>query len=549
MLLSSAHHELLLNFVGVIKGLFTTHYHPEFSVSDLLFDITIKNQDNIRITLYNNTSVQPSMKSQAMTAFKKITNLLESLKIHNELTKENYFQNISLTLYKELDPSPRFDHFQSKFINEHLDIVDFQLTDTKYNQHIMLYINAPYNLYEQELKSIESKYKEFFTNNSDYNTTPLDLIITLDASEDTEPTDTTYITQYIKNKAKDLIQKIKTNIFTDELFYNDNIFHIYITSSKDPSLIRHEIISENNWLYAYAIDTQHHDVIMSEKITANHFIPFCQRLFQLQNKDERKHISQSMKKLQRLKANIQNLPYKGELKYEYRIKLIPNNNITDFEYKSLKFTSISGTLRSKEYNEIYPLENYIENKSNFKLNELKSFSFTPGKECDNCKKQFTDNDYQYYCYWCKISFCIDCIENKFKESTHIERYFHKLHNLLYFKTQKDKADLENLDKYKLGNNTFVQMQTSLGNSHSAICNGCRGHFSQRQQANPRYICVTCRPGIYQSGGFDDFCYDCIKDYRERKGRFYNLANSAPEHNEDHHVYFLIICSCGGYQEY
>ena len=408
----------------------------------------------------------------------------------------------------------------------------------------MLCINSPYNLYEKELKSIESKYREFFTaSNSNYAIAPLDLVIILDASEDTESTSTSYITQYIKDQAKTLIGKLRENIFADESFYNDNTFHLYITSSKAPSLLKHD-----SWLYAYAIDAQHHDVIISERITANQFIPFCKRIYQLQSKDERTRISQLLKKLRSLKSNIASLPYKGELSYEYQIKVIPNDDVKDFEYRSLEFNLVAGTLRTKEYKEICALVHYTDIQSNFKLKELKTFSFTPGKECVYCNKQFSGEDYQYYCYWCKESFCVSCVECKFKENTYIDRYFHKFHNLLYFKTRKEKEDLEELDEYKLGSNSFVG-EESLGNTHNVSCNGCRNGFSQRQQANPRYICVTCTPGMFQPGGFCDFCYNCIVDYRERKGRFNSLESDVPEHDEDHHVYFLVICSSGGYQDY
>ena len=119
---------------------------------------------------------------------------------------------------------------------------------------------------------------------------------------------------------------------------------------------------------------------------------------------------------------------------------------------------------------------------------------------------------------------------------------------MYLKTQKDKNDLEDLDEYKLGKNNFTTAR-NLDNRHSAICNGCEGSFNNRNRSNPRYVCITCRPGMYQSGGFHDFCYNCIVDYREKKGSWNSLSSDCPEHDENHHIYLLLICECGDYQDY
>ena len=61
----------------------------------------------------------------------------------------------------------------------------------------------------------------------------------------------------------------------------------------------------------------------------------------------------------------------------------------------------------------------------------------------------------------------------------------------------------------MGNNKFAEStdDDQLDTSHSALCNGCRGHF--RNMA--RYVCVTCRPGFYFSDGYIDYCQSCIEE--------------------------------------
>ena len=250
------------------------------------------------------------------------------------------------------------------------------------------------------------------------------------------------------------------------------------------------------------------------------------------------------------KKNIKNLPYLAEFNAGYNFVLTINDDWTDFVIKEMLTLTMRGQLRTKEFNIVSKAYNDLKIGSSFEVKELKTISFKPQRICSNCNKAIGENDYQYHCYWCNISFCIKCVEDKIKENTNgRQKYLHTKHNLFYFKT-KNENDLKDIDEYKLGKNSFAECsERSLSFCHSAICNGCRGSFPSSAIMCQRYICMTCLPGLYRSGGFVDFDFKCISDLRDKKGNFNNINRNNENHDDEHHVYLMLICQVGSYKDY
>ena len=73
----------------------------------------------------------------------------------------------------------------------------------------------------------------------------------------------------------------------------------------------------------------------------------------------------------------------------------------------------------------------------------------------------------------------------------------------------------------------------------------------------RYVCIHCRPGIYLSGGYIDYCQDCIEKMclnenkkeeleKNSEGKIYSDKTNFTEdhilytnHSHDNHIYLLL----------
>jgi hypothetical protein len=141
----------------------------------------------------------------------------------------------------------------------------------------------------------------------------------------------------------------------------------------------------------------------------------------------------------------------------------------------------------------------------------------------------------------------------------IKKFIDPKHNLLYFKTR----NLENfkiIDKYKLGKDNFASCtdDSKLGN-HSFSCNGCS---VGQNYVKPRYLCLSCRPGLMQDNGFNDFCIDCIEhmnkndeqgkkmqndeyDLYSKETRFFYEDKTKAKHDHNEHIYLMIALEFKG----
>lgn len=254
--------------------------------------------------------------------------------------------------------------------------------------------------------------------------------------------------------------------------------------------------------------------------------------------------SNSLKELNNIIHDIQKINYKTDFSFDVSFYVDYSVKTESIDIKAINSLILKGKLRTKEYNILANIANQQSIKST-ELEEIKTFSFTPIDQCFNCSKKIDVDDYQYQCYWCKIAFCIQCVETKIENNTGRECYLHLKHNLLYFRS-KNNSDLEELDEYKLGNNLFsTSVDSSLQNYHSASCNGCFRGFSENKN-NQRYICVSCLPGMQRSGGFSDFCYQCIVKMREKNEFEMHRSN---DHIDEKHVQLMIIHQVRDYYHY
>lgn len=72
--------------------------------------------------------------------------------------------------------------------------------------------------------------------------------------------------------------------------------------------------------------------------------------------------------------------------------------------------------------------------------------------------------------------------------------------------------LKNIDEYKFGKDVQPKVGEAASQEPCYSCNGGCKSMSK----GPRYICLTCRPGPLQNGGYIDFCNWCETVIRDEK---------------------------------
>jgi len=207
--------------------------------------------------------------------------------------------------------------------------------------------------------------------------------------------------------------------------------------------------------------------------------------------------------------DICNKNYLFEFNYNmnFSIKLI--DNYYYFQLNKIDKIEISGTLRTDDYIQFKQFfDNINDENFIFNLKEIKTINididFSQEIKCKVCKEVIPQDKECYYCYICKDFYCFKCVKNNFETQKGRLKFIDREHNLLFFKT-RDKANFTNIDLHKLGTNDFAK-NNLFKNYHSASCDGCSSSFYESQ----RFICTTCKPGIYLSGGYNDYCINCIE---------------------------------------
>ena len=253
--------------------------------------------------------------------------------------------------------------------------------------------------------------------------------------------------------------------------------------------------------------------------------------------------------------NIKNYKYNFFFGYQFEVclKFNEKNNL----YVSyVQFSHLIAEVKTKEYQILKQIADIFK-PDILELKEIETIDIPIDfkvNKCIKCKKDIPDKDEMYYCYKCKEKYCAKCVTDNFKNNKGLKRFIDPKHNLLYFKT-RDLEQFKGIEKYKLGNDSFAKCQdeTKLG-KHSFSCNGCE---AGQNYTDPRYLCISCRPGLMQDNGFNDYCVNCIEHMNkgDEKGkkmqvtkdllynqetRFFYEDKTTVNHDHNKHIYLMIV---------
>ena len=457
-----------------------------------------------------------------------------------------------------------------------------------FNKNMYLdFSSFPLYYYDNEKKTIKKYYS---SSKKEYNKFTLCIYLSqinannLNAIKDLFKIDNifdyfNYIYIILEVKNKDEI--IKNNNIDNSDFGNIKclFYLLYSTDQNIKDTYTYNIFKEKNKFYPeyYFILDQNNKIIKIKKDLENLVAKINGFKFNLEKlKKENKNyidellIKRKTKKQDNYKLykelitfilNLKNSNYLFNLIFDISFKATINEECSDIFLKEIKCIDLHGTLRSNDIKYLNNLLNLLKSKNKnkdikYKFEELETIDididFTNMK-CFKCLKLIPEDKHLYYCYICKTNFCYECVHQQLKKAGK-EKYIDQKHNLLFFKT-RNKKDFMCLDKPKLGRNRFAESSgnNDLSNRHSAICNGCRNGFP----SIARYVCIHCRPGIYLSGGYIDYCQNCIekmcsdnKKKRELEEKaneeiFYNSNHFTRNHTlltrhlHDQHIYLLL----------
>ena len=252
--------------------------------------------------------------------------------------------------------------------------------------------------------------------------------------------------------------------------------------------------------------------------------------------------------------DICSMNYLFEFNYNMNFSMKLVDNYYYFQLNKIDKIEISGMLRTEDY---FKFKQFFDNINDenfvFNLKELKTINididFSQEMKCKVCKEIIPQDKECYYCYICKDFYCYKCVKNNFETQKGRLKFIDLAHNLLFFKT-RDKDKFINIDAHKLGTNDFAKNDL-FKNYHSASCDGCASSFYESQ----RFICITCKPGIYLSGGYSDYCTNCIEHmmiddnlgkkiqsdikYINHSSNFLRNHIIKDKHDHNSHVYLMV----------
>ena len=267
----------------------------------------------------------------------------------------------------------------------------------------------------------------------------------------------------------------------------------------------------------------------------------------------------SIKEILNFISKLKKLNYVYEFGFKISFKASINEGCSSINITNLNSIDISGKLRTQEFKYLQKLLKIFKNSKQVIFSEMKEMptmdldvDFTDMK-CLKCAKLIPEDKHFYYCYICKTKYCYECVKEQLKKNGK-EKYIDQKHNLLFFKT-RNKKNFMNLDKPKLGNNRFAESTniSQFKGRHSATCNGCKSVINNMG----RYVCIHCRPGLYLSGGYIDYCEECIEKMCNNKQSQTELEIEAEQtiycvknlfceghkllnkHDHDNHLYLLL----------
>ena len=303
------------------------------------------------------------------------------------------------------------------------------------------------------------------------------------------------------------------------------------------------------------------------------FVKFSDNYIKLKNPVETYKNNKKEKKLKLRKFfnflssfidEMPNLNYMLDFNFNMKFSITLDEPGVYFKLYDIEKLEVGGNLRTKEFQKFKKYYDEIKSdKYVFKVNEMETkdipINFDTPFICKVCNKKIPKDKECYYCYICVEFYCYECVKNNFETKTGINKFIDKKHNLIFFKT-RNKDNFVDIDLHKFGNNSFTK-SNSFKSSHSASCDGCRSGFYGCQ----RFVCMTCKPGIYLSGGYSDYCTNCIEHMmaNDEKGKniqqritqiqyngstFCRNHSLIEKHDHENHIYLMVALE-GSYSNY
>ena len=564
-------------------------------ISSLFNNMSLVNNQNVKLTptdvelelytdsdisvidklIYNLHIIDPSFDSKLKNMNKDITN---ELNVKDEYYKENRTIN---HIYNEFKPKFK----KNMYLN--LSLFPFRYYDIKKNKIMKYDMKLKINdnkfglvIYESDIKELSSiikiikDLKTIVSNVFDYFQN-IYVIFQVKSYENLMEVinDDKVNKIFLENDNNDDNQKIKYIFDVNSLYNQGNneenvkdMYNLYDIISLNENINKNEfpkvyyfILDQNNKVISINGDISH----LIDKIFL--FIVNFKKekktyLEILKEKEDKKNEKfKLLKEIISFISNLKKFDYIFTIEFNISFNVSINKEFSNIMIKKINSLELKGHFRTKEYNYLTNLLNLLKSKNkniSFNLVEYPTVDidvdFTDMK-CLKCSAMIPEDKHFYYCYVCNTKYCYECVQEQLKKNGK-EKYIDKKHNLLFFKT-RNKNNFKNIDRDKLGNNKFTESddEGNFSNSHSAICNGCRGHFNDI----PRYVCLTCKPGKYFSNGYIDFCQQCITKMCNDENNKKALEETANDilysndcnftkghkleinHRHDEHIYLLL----------
>ena len=308
----------------------------------------------------------------------------------------------------------------------------------------------------------------------------------------------------------------------------------------------------------------------------NEFIKFSDDYIKKKNpvgtyKNNKKEKKEKLRKffnfLSKFIDEIPNLNYILDFYFNMKFSILLDEPGSYFKLHHIEKLEVGGNLRTKDYQKFKKFYDEIKSEKYVsKLFEIETkdipINFDNPFKCKICKKEIPKDKECYYCYVCVDFYCYECVKNNFTTKTGINKFIDKKHNLIFFKTRNKNNFLE-IDLHKFGKNSFTK-STSFKSSHGASCDGCSSSFYGSQ----RFICMTCKPGLYLPGGYSDYCTNCIEHMMANDGKGKTIQQKLTQiqnngstfcrnhtliekHDHENHIYLMVALegSFSSYKEF
>ena len=274
-----------------------------------------------------------------------------------------------------------------------------------------------------------------------------------------------------------------------------------------------------------------------------------------EKKEKKKKLISFFNFLSNFIDDIPNLNYILDFNFNMKYSLLLDEPKNYFKIYDIDKLEVGGSLRTNDY---IKFKNYTNNLDNtkyiFKMQEIETkdipINFSKPFICKACSKEIPKDKECYYCYVCIQYYCYECVKKNFTSNYGINRFIDRKHNLIFFKT-RDIKNFIDIDSHKLGKNTFSK-SSSFKTHHSASCDGCGSGMYNSQ----RFLCLNCKPGLYLTGGYTDYCTTCIEHMManddkgkiiQKKTSYIQYNNSIfcknhsliDKHDHENHIYLMI----------